>query len=682
MKSRWSDAEAAATVARYVATGCNEDLAIRVYTTRILGQDPELVLHGGGNTSVKTVMPDADGSPVEVLCVKGSGWDMGTIEPAGLPAVRLKGLVDLAKFDRLTDDDMVMLQRRLLMDPAAPNPSIEAILHAILPFRHVDHTHANAIVSLTNQPDGEAIIRDLFPRSIVVPYVMPGFDLAKVCDRAFQAQPDGEGMILLKHGIFTYSDDPRVAYEAMIAMIDAAERRLAKGRARPFRAAALPAVVAGAAEIAPVLRGAIAIDTGVEGRPRRFVLEHRASPAILDLCAAENAADLLGRGNATPEHVIRIKRKILALPAPAAGDPDGFAAVVRDAVAAYKADYAAYFARNDARVGGGKTMLDPMPRVLAVAGVGLFAAGPTAKDARAAADVAEATMDVITKAEGMGGWDPLPEADLFDIEYWSLEQAKLAKSVEKPLTRQIALVTGGAGGLGLAIAKALRAEGAEVALLDIAADPLKAAAKSIGALAVPCDVTDPAAVDRAVEAVVAAYGGVDICISNAGAAIQGRLVDVPEADFQRAMAINFWSHHYVARAAVRVMERQGTGGALVFNVSKQAVNPGPDFGPYGTSKAALLALMRQYAIEHGASGITSNAVNADRIRTGLMTDAMVAERSRARGLSPEAYMRGNLVGREVTAEDVAAAFLHLVKARVSTGAVVTVDGGNVAAMMR
>jgi rhamnose utilization protein RhaD (predicted bifunctional aldolase and dehydrogenase)/NAD(P)-dependent dehydrogenase (short-subunit alcohol dehydrogenase family) len=682
MKSNWSDSEARSTVDALMAQGCNADLAIRVYTTRLLGQDPKLVLHGGGNTSVKTAMADADGSSVDVLCVKGSGWDMGTIAPAGLPAVRLQPLQALAAFDRLSDDDMVMLQRRLLMDPGAPNPSVEAILHAILPYKHVDHTHANAIVSLTNQPHGEALIRELFPKAIIVPYVMPGFDLAKACDAAVKAQPDGDGMILLKHGIFTFSDDPREAYEAMIVMVDKAERRLATGRARPFTPVTLPPAVASVADVAPILRGAIAQETAVEGRPKLFVLDHRASEPILDFCNAANASSLTSRGNATPDHVIRIKRLFLSLPAPQAGDLGGYTSVVKDAVAKYVEDYTAYFQRNNARVGGGLTMLDPMPRVFYVAGVGLFGVGATKKDAAIAADLAEATIDVITKAEGMGGFEPLGEADLFDVEYWSLEQAKLAKSGEKPLTRQVAVITGGAGGLGLAVAEAMRAEGAEVALLDIADEPLKAAAKRLGGLAVTCDVTDPASVDAAIAKVAAVYGGIDILVSNAGAAFQGSLVTVPDDVFEKAFALNFWGHHYIARAVVRVMERQGTGGALLFNVSKQAVNPGPDFGPYGTSKAALLALMRQYAIEHGPSGITSNAVNADRIRTGLMTDQMVQDRSKARGLTPEAYMRGNLVQREVLASDVAAAFVHLAKARTSTGAVLTVDGGNVAAMMR
>ncbi|MER9741696.1 MULTISPECIES: bifunctional aldolase/short-chain dehydrogenase [unclassified Mesorhizobium] len=682
MKSRWSDTGFAATVDGYVAAGVNRDLAIRTYTTRLLGSDPELVLHGGGNTSVKTVFTERDGSPVEVLCVKGSGWDMGTIEPQGLPAVQLQPLKAMVKFASMSDEEMVMMQRRLLLDPTAPNPSVEAILHAILPFKHIDHTHANAIVSLTNQPNGEDLIRELFPKAIVVPYVMPGFDLAKACDAAFRADPEANGMILLKHGIFTWSDDARTSYEDMIAKIDRAERSLAKGNPKPFTVVNPPSNLATAAAIAPILRGAIAIDTGIEGMPKRFVLEHRSNPKILDFCNASNLASLVSRGNATPEHVIHIKRLGVALPAPVADDFDAWAGSVRDAVAAYVSDYKAYFERNNTRSGGIKTMLDPMPRVFYVPGVGMFAAGPTSKAAAVCGDVVEATIDVITKAEGIDAFEALPEADLFDIEYWSLEQAKLAKNVEKPLTRQVAVVTGAAGGLGLAIAKALRAEGAEIAMLDVDAESVATQAARLGGFGRVCDVTDPQSVQAAIDAVSARFGGVDIVISNAGAAFQGKLVDVSDALFEKAFALNFWGHHYIARAAVKVMRAQATGGALVFNVSKQAVNPGPDFGPYGTSKAALMSLMRQYAIEHGADGITSNAVNADRIRTGLMTHAMVEERSRARGMSAEAYMRGNLVAREVTGSDVAAAFVHLAKARATSGAVLTVDGGNVAAMMR
>lgn len=250
------------------------------------------------------------------------------------------------------------------------------------------------------------------------------------------------------------------------------------------------------------------------------------------------------------------------------------------------------------------------------------------------------------------------------------------------LSGQVAVVTGGAGGLGLSIAEELCAQGAEIALLDIAESAVQTAAKKLDCIGFVCDVTNSRAVEMAIKQVVAHYGGVDILISNAGAAHQGALLDLDDDCFEKAFALNFWSHHFVARTVVKVMKRQKTGGSLVFNVSKQAVNPGPNFGAYGTSKAALMALMRQYAVEHGADGITSNAVNADRIRTGLMSDKMVKERSKARGITPEQYMRGNLVKREVTGRDVAEAFVHLAKARASTGSVLTVDGGNVAAMMR
>ncbi|MEH6728400.1 MAG: SDR family oxidoreductase, partial [Hyphomicrobiales bacterium] len=370
------------------------------------------------------------------------------------------------------------------------------------------------------------------------------------------------------------------------------------------------------------------------------------------------------------------------LPAPVAGELAAFREGAAAAFSSFADDYKAYFDRNNARHGGGLTMLDPAPRIVYVPGIGLFGVGKTAKEAAICADIAEATVNVITMAEGIGTFVALPENDLFDIEYWSLEQAKLAKSVEKPLTRQVAIVTGAGSGLGLEVARTLAREGAAVAVFDINEAAARAAAKSIGGLAVTCDVTNAAAVQDAVDTVVKTFGGVDILISNAGAAFQGRLVDVDQELFEKAFALNFWGHHFMARACVKIMEAQGTGGALVFNVTKQVLNPGPDFGPYGTSKSALMALMRQYAIEHGASGITANAVNADRIRTNLLTDDFIAERAKARGITPHDYMRGNLVKREVTTQDVADAFLHLVKATKTSGAVLTVDGGNVAAMVR
>src|SRR5690242_2245143 len=328
-------------------------------------------------------------------------------------------------------------------------------------------------------------------------------------------------------------------------------------------------------------------------------------------------------------------------------------------------------------------MVDPLPRIVLVPGLGLYGLGRTAKDARIAADLAEAALATITDAEAIGRFQPITEADMFDTEYWPIEQAKLGKEREKPLAGQVAVITGAAGAIGAATAKAFAAAGAEVALLDVNVEAAAAQAKAIGPSAKPfmCDVTNDT-VRAAFGQVVSTFGGVDIVVSNAGAAWQGRIGDDDDATLRKSFELNFFAHQYVAQEAVRIMRRQGTGGALLFNVSKQAINPGPDFGPYGLPKAATLALMRQYAVDHGGDGITSNADNADRIRSGLLTDALIRKRAQARGVTEQGYLAGNLLGREVLAEDVAEAFVSLSLARKTTGAVLTFDGGNIAAAPR
>jgi NAD(P)-dependent dehydrogenase (short-subunit alcohol dehydrogenase family) len=354
------------------------------------------------------------------------------------------------------------------------------------------------------------------------------------------------------------------------------------------------------------------------------------------------------------------------------------------ALAAYVAGYEAYFARNAERDGVAKIALDPLPRVLAIEGLGLVGVGRSASEAAVVADVAVSWAATLLAAEAVGRFQPLGEADTFDMEYWSLEQAKLGKTSGRRLQGQVVVVTGAAGAIGRAVAAAFAAEGAEVALLDRDLDGVTAAAAAIGqhALALDGDVTDADAVERAFQAVVARFGGVDIVVSNAGSATTGMMAELGDEALRASFDLNFFGHQNVAQAAVRRLRAQGLGGALLFNVSKQALNPGPDFGAYGTSKAALMALMRQYALEHGAEGIRANAVNPDRIRSGLLTETMIAARAAARGVDAGAYMAGNLLGEEVTADDVAQAFVFTALMRRTTGAVITVDGGNVAAMVR
>jgi len=684
MRSLWSDKDAEATVARYAGGGSGDDVALRVYTSRLLGGDPSLVLHGGGNTSVKTTAIDLVGEDTHVLCVKGSGWDMAAIEPAGLPAVRLQPLRTLRRREALSDEDMVRVQRANLIDPGAPNPSVETLLHAFLPHKFIDHTHATAVLSLADQPDAAERCADLYGGRLgVVPYIMPGFLLAKKAAEIFEEDESVEGLVLLKHGIFTFGDTARDAYERMIAAVTLAEQRLKRGRKNVFAAAALPPAVAKPEEVAPILRGACALpDPAVPGAHKSFVLDFRGGPAVLNLVNGADIARYGRAGVATPDHTIRTKNTPLIVPAPQAGRLDEFAAAARSAVERFVADYHDYFARNNAAVGGIKRELDPAPRVVLVPGLGLFGLGRGAKDAAVAADLAESWVATVTDAEAVGTFESLPEAELFEMEYWSLEQAKLGGAVEKPLAGQVVVVTGGAGTIGLATAKALRAEGAEVALFDRAeADP-ESAARKLGGIGIAGDVTDGAAVAEAFARVVARFGGVDIVVSNAGAAWQGRIGDVSDAVLRESFELNFFAHQSVAQQAVRIMLAQRTGGCLLFNVSKQALNPGADFGPYGLPKAATLALMRQYALDYGGDGIRANAVNADRIRGGLLTPEMIAQRSKARGLSEAQYMGGNLLGREVTAEDVAAAFVDLALARNTTASIATVDGGNIAAAVR
>jgi rhamnulose-1-phosphate aldolase/alcohol dehydrogenase len=685
MQSRWSDAEAKDFVARCAAKGANEDLALRTYTTRLLGSDPKLVLHGGGNTSVKTRARDLLGDEVEVICVKGSGWDMGNIEPQGLPAVRLEPLRRLRKLAKLSDEDMVNFQRVNLLDSSAPNPSVETLLHAFLPHKFIDHTHSTAVLALTDQPDGEAIVRDVYGERVAyVPYTIPGFALAKSVAAIFDRNPKVEGLVLLQHGIFTVGASAREAYERMIHFVTLAEERLQRQRKQRKRAV-LPTKLATVAEIAPILRGACAIARDeMAGTIKRQILCFRSSNAILDYVNGAELTRYSQQGVVTPDHTIRTKNWPLLVPPPETGRLDDWRKAVTEAVDAFVAHYHAYFERNNARAEPKKKELDPLPRVILVPGVGLFGLGGTAKDAAIAADIAENTIEVITDAEAIGEYKCISEADMFDVEYWSLEQAKLGKSAEKVLARQVAVITGGGSGIGAATAKAMAAEGAEVAVLDRDLEAAKAVAKQIGgkALAVACDVTDPASVRAAFDKVVEAFGGVDILVSNAGAAWQGTIGAVDDETLRKSFELNFFAHQTVAQNAVRVMKAQGTYGCLLFNTSKQAVNPGKDFGPYGLPKAATLFLVRQYALDHGKDGIRANAVNADRIRSGLLTDEMVSARAKARGVSEAQYMSGNLLGREVYASEVAEAFVYLAHAEKTTAGVITVDGGNIEASLR
>ncbi|HEY1958103.1 MAG TPA: bifunctional aldolase/short-chain dehydrogenase [Polyangiaceae bacterium] len=676
MESRYKDSEAAALVAEL---GVGETLALRTYTARLLGRTPELVVHGGGNTSAKDKVRDRLGREMDVLYIKGSGWDLGTIGPAGHPAVRLAPLRELRALEKLSDEDMVAELRSALIDPSAPTPSVETLLHAFLPAKFVDHTHADAVLALADQPDGEALCRQVYGDELVwVPYVMPGFSLAPRTASAFEKASKKAWVIVLeKHGVFTFGETAKESYERMIRAVTLAERAIADKRRTVMTRGAV-AVRGVESRLLPRVRGVLE-RAGAEPFERGPMLHVRTHDLVLDFMNRSHAEELVAIGPSTPDHVLRTKPAALFVPSPDYSDLEALGRRIEAAVQKYGQDYDAYFESMCKKKSVAKKKLDSLPRVILLPGFGMITVGKTLADARVVADVYEHTMAVMMDADDIGQYRPVSREDLFDVEYWSLEQAKIKPSPKLALGGAIALVTGAASGIGRATATLFAELGAHVVLVD------RDEPKGIDdrTTSFRADVTIESEVRAAVAHACRTYGGLDIVVSNAGDAPQGRLDTAEGAEALRSsLEVNLLSHNHVARAASEIMFAQGRGGCLLFNVSKASFNPGPNFGPYAVAKTALLALVRQYAIDLGHRGIRSNAVNADRIRTKLFAAGVAEQRAQARGVSVDEYFRQNLLGREVTAEDVAQAFAHLAQARATTGCVVTVDGGNPAAFPR
>ena len=691
MESRYLEADAAGAVADR-APHVSELLALRTYTARLLGAEPSLVLHGGGNTSVKATAHTVLGETVSVIHVKGSGWDLATIEPPGHPAVRMAALQHLLDLPAMTDEQMVNEMRLALLDAGAPTPSVETLLHAALPARFIDHTHADAILAIADQVEGASICREVFgERLLWVPYVMPGFGLAKACKKAWEsalaADRSPTVMVLERHGIFTFGETAKESYERMIEAVTLAER-FAADRMLTANVPAVDLDEALEARVAAIVRGAIATVSG-EPLERAPIVAVRSSEWILAFLERIDAYELVQRGCATPDHVIRTKAVPLFVAQPDHDDSLALAARVEREVADYARHYDRYFEEMCAKKNVKRTRLDPWPRIVLVPRVGILAVGKTKQEAEIAADIYEHTIQVITDAEDVARYSPVSSADLFDVEYWSLEQAKIKKAPELPMARQIAVVTGAASGIGKATATLFVELGAHVVASDRDGDKLDAAVAEIAGkrrsqcLTCVADVTKRDEVAALFVLASRTFGGVDVVVSNAGNAAEGRL-DTAEGDeaLRRSLETNLFSHNLVASAAVETMMLQRRGGCLLFNASKSAFNPGPGFGPYAVAKAALVALMRKYAVDLGRFGIRANAVNADRVRTNIFGGGVVESRAAARGLSVDDYFRSNLLAREVTSHDVASAFAYLAQARATTGCVVTVDGGNAAAFPR
>jgi rhamnose utilization protein RhaD (predicted bifunctional aldolase and dehydrogenase)/NAD(P)-dependent dehydrogenase (short-subunit alcohol dehydrogenase family) len=656
MQSLWNDQDASAY---------RSPLELRVYTSRLLGRDPSLVLHGGGNTSVKSTATNLFGDVEQVLYVKGSGWDLATIEARGFAPVRLEPLCRMAELPSLGDADMVKAQRAAMLDPAAPTPSVEAILHAIIPFPFVDHTHADAVVAVSNTDGGAERIRRIYGDSVlIVPYVMPGFVLARKVYEMTRGIDWSKlsGMILLSHGVFSFGPDARTSYERMIELVSRAEAHLASQGVREIDvlpAAAPPLDPARRASLAE-LRRAIG---RVAGGPVIARLER--APVALAFAAQPDVAELAGRGPLTPDHVIRTK----PLPLVASGR-------WIDAVANYGERYDRYFERLHRPE---HAKLDSAPRWVVWPGTGFVTVGQSVKDARIVADIARHTARAIHWAERLGGWRALGEQELFDVEYWELEQAKLKQAgARPPLAGKVALVTGAASGIGRAAALLLRASGAAVVATDVNPAIAERFAEDdlVGLVA---DATDRDAVERSVASAVDWFGGLDLLVSNAGVFSPSQRLEAMGQDvWDQSLALNLTSHMHLIRAATPFL-RQGFDPTVIIVGSKNVPAPGPGAGAYSVAKAGLAQLARVAALELAADGIRVNTIHPHAVfDTGAWTPDVLEARARHYGMTVEEYKKNNLLGVEITTQDVARLILSLAGPAFAktTGAQIPIDGGS------
>ena len=635
-------------------------LKLRVYSSRLLGQEEDLVLHGGGNTSVKTKEKNIFGIEEDIIYIKGSGWDLATIEEAGFAPVKLKVLQQLAELDHLSDVEMVKYQRMAMTNPSAPNPSVEAILHAIIPYTFVDHTHADAVVTISNTPNGNERIKELYgDNMLIVPYVMPGFVLAKEIYKLTRGLDWNkiEGMILLNHGVFTFHDDAMVSYENMIKIVTKAEDYLkqkvtvklegsGKGKVAPLKLARLRQIV-----------------SKLWGKPILAQIDNS------EVCTAfsnlPNLSTIVNKGPLTPDHIIRTKRTPVVL----SGDHE-------EDILNYANEYKDYFNEFN---NGDQIALDPSPRWAVWPGHGTLSFGTTVKNSNIIRDITRHTIKAIFQAEQLNGWDTLSKSDLFEMEYWILEQEKLKKDkVAKPMQGKIALVTGAASGIGKACVERLIDVGAVVTALDINPS-INTCFNQSEVLGIECDVTNIEQLKISIEKSIAHFGGLDMLITNAG--VFPKSLSIGEMDdetWNKSLDINVTSHQQLIKYCLPYLTL-GIEPSIVIIASKNVPAPGPGVSAYSVAKAGLTQLGRIAALELGERGIRVNIIHPNAVYdTGIWTDEILKARADHYGLTVETYKTNNVLKVEVTSKDVAEMAVMMLGPTFSktTGAQIPIDGGN------
>jgi rhamnose utilization protein RhaD (predicted bifunctional aldolase and dehydrogenase)/NAD(P)-dependent dehydrogenase (short-subunit alcohol dehydrogenase family) len=653
MKNLWSDTESA---------NFKDDLALRVYTSRLLGKDPSLVLHGGGNTSVKITETNLVGLKEEILYVKGSGWDLASIEKDGFSPVRLAHMLNLSKLKSLSDPQMVNELKTQLTNATSPTPSVETILHAILPFKYVDHTHADAVVTISNTSDGEKRIREIYGnRVVIVPYVMPGFDLAKEVDRLFSelASDETEGMVLLNHGIFSFGSTARKSYDRMIDLVNLAEQYLVSQNACDNEE-----------KVSNIKSKKIRNDVS---QLRQKVSSVAGNPLLLNLTNSQLGASfsnrkdvevIATRGPLTPDHVIRTKRIPM---------------IGRD-VEKYVKEYISYFNTHKANAKEKKTMLDPAPRVILDREFGLCAVGKNMSEIGIISDIYEHTIEGILKSEKLGGFQALPASDIFNLEYWDLEQAKLRKNANSlEFQGEVVLITGTASGIGKSCVESFLNRGAAVVGIDIDSS-IETNYKHQDYLGLTCDVTDENAIDEVLDKSVCHFGGLDMIVLNAGIFPEGKMVSqISMKEWSEVFSINLNSNLHLLREVYPLLKVAPNKGRVVIIGSKNVPAPGPGAAAYSASKAALNQLMRVLSMEWGSDGIRLNTLHPNAVfDTGMWTDEVLKSRAKHYNLTIESYKTNNILGVEVRSIDVSELAAELCGSLFSktTAAQIPIDGGN------
>ena len=702
MKNRYDEVKAKELVRTYSAVP--EDLALRVYTSRLIGKDPHLVLHGGGNTSVKLRKTTLVGEERDVLFVKGSGIDLAEVEPSGFAGLELEPLRKLRHLESLSDEEMENQLQVHKISQASPDPSVETLVHAFLPHKYVDHTHADSILALTHQRHGEDLLKEVLgPRIGILPYLSSGLPLAKGMLTFYERHPEAEGIVILNHGIVTFAEDAKTSFERMLETVSKADsfiERKTKGKSlvTPRADLSLPKDPAtSSARFVQVVRGACAFPAG-EGTLRRFYAELRNSPGNVEVSLAEQAQPICGSGVITPDHAIHTKNRAVYIDAVPEDDED-LQRRVKESVDAYKVAYDQYVSAHVGTQEKDRGALDPCPRVFLVAGIGMVTLGVTRKAARIAADLAEHTVQVKLRSMALGEYQPLSESHVFHMEHWGLQRKKLGKASPPLLQGQVAVVTGGGGAIGLGVADQLLANGAAVVISDVDESRLKKVHTILTTKfgedpveKVAFDVTDYESVVEAFHEVSRRLGGIDILVPNAGVAHVAKIEDLDPGDLKRVVSVNLMGTFNVIRASIPIFKRQGTGGNIVVISSKNVFDPGAAFGAYSASKAAAHQISKIAALELAEIGVRVNLVNPDAVFgddevSSKLWDVVGAERMKSRGLDPEGlkayYRQRNLLKAHVLAKHVGNAVVFFASNQTpTTGATLPVDGGIPAAFPR